>query len=257
MITAGGHKLGKHAPKPVSIRRHMAARQLLSQLPAAPAKRDWTTDVKFPAGVMGNDALGDCTAAGIGHWIQVATANNGNEITPSDADVIKFYSGSTGYDPEDPNTDQGGVEADVLAYAKSTGMGGIKIDGFAPCQAQNLGELRQIVNTFGGAYIGLALPKTIESQGEDDGSVWSVDISAGGDAERGSLGGHCVVLEAFDAGCFTAITWGIRVYLTNSFMAAYNDEGWAILANGLWAPNGTTPAGDTVPSYDGFLAAVT
>jgi hypothetical protein len=197
-----------------------------------------------------------CTASGIGHWIQVATANNGAEVTPSDADVVKFYSGSTGYNPADPSTDQGGVEADVLAYAKKVGMGGFKIDGFAAAQAQNLPQMQQIVNTFGGAYIGLALPKTIEAQGEYDGATWDVDLSAGADAERGSLGGHCVIVEKYDGRGFWILTWGIRIYLTNDFMAGYNDEAWAMLANGLWAPKGITPAGDAVPAYDGFLAAV-
>jgi hypothetical protein len=256
ITTAAGNKLGKHAPKPVSLAHHMAARQLLAQLPPAPETRDWLGAVSFPAGVMGNDTLGDCTAAGIGHWIQVATANNGAEVTPSDADVVAFYSGSTGYDPADPSTDQGGVEADVLAYAKKVGLGGTKIDGFAAAQAQNLPQLQQIVNTFGGAYIGLALPKTIEAQGENDGATWYVDLSAGADAERGSLGGHCVIVEAYDADGFTILTWGIRVRVTNDFLTAYNDETWALLANGLWAKKGVTPAGDAVPAYDGFLAAV-
>ena len=215
----------------------------------------------FPAGLKRNGDLSDCTAAAVAHIIQTWTANNGSEVDPSDDDVVTFYSGSTGYFVGDPSTDQGGVEADVLAYFKNTGMAGLKIDGFAPAESSNLAELRQVVNTFGGAYIGLALPRTIETQGEYDGATWDVDLSAGTDAEPGSLGGHAVVVEAYDADGFTTVTWGIRVYMTNSFMLGYGHpavggEAWAMLANGLWAPKGTTPAGDAVPAYDGYLAAV-
>lgn len=245
-------KLGKLAPKPVGVRHLMAARQLLAALPEAPDARDWTQALTLPCGVMGNDALGDCTAAGVGHIIQAWTANNGAEKTPSDAQVIAFYSATTGYNPADPSTDQGGVEADVLLGAKTIGLGGFKIDGFAQAQAQNLPELRQVVNTFGGAYIGLALPKTIESQTD----VWEVDLAQGENAERGSLGGHCVVVEGYDRGGFWILTWGVKKYVTNNFLLAYNDETWALLANGLWAPKGMTPAGDTIPAYDGFLGAV-
>lgn len=256
MTTAGGHRLGKAAPRPVSLAHRMAARQLVASLPPAPDARDWTTGMAFPAGVMGNDRLGDCTAAGFGHWVQAATSANGSEVTISDDDILKLYEGSTGYNPADPSTDQGGVEAEVLTYLKGIGCGGFKIDGFASAQAQNLGEIRQIVNTFGGCYIGLSLPRTIEAQGEGDGATWSYDPTAGADAEPGSLGGHCVVIEAYDADGFLVVTWGVRVRLTNDFMAAYNDEAWALLANGIWAPKGKTPAGDLVPAYDGFLAAV-
>jgi hypothetical protein len=259
--TAGGHKLGKHAPKPIPIRHRMAARQLMATLPPAPATRDWTKAMTFPAGVMGNDALSDCTAAAVGHIVQAWSANNGSQITIPDAAIIKFYSDSTGYIPGDASTDQGGVEAEVLACAKTNGCGGYKIDGFAPADSSNLAELRQVVNTFGGAYIGLALPRTIETQGEYDGATWDVDLSAGTAAEPGSLGGHAVVIEAYDANGFTIVTWGVRVYMTNSFMLGYGHpavggEAWAMLANGLWAPKGTTPAGDAVPAYDGYLAAV-
>jgi len=245
-------RLGKRAPRQLPVRHLMASRRMLAEMPPAPPTRDWTTAMTFPCGEMGNDTLGDCTGAGAGHWIQAVTANASTEVTVSDADVIAFYSGSTGYVPGDSSTDQGGVEADVLEYWKETGLAGIKLDGFAQAQAQNVGEAQQVVNTFGGGYIGLALPKTVESQGD----VWDVDLTAGADAERGSLGGHCVVLEGYDQGGFWFITWGMKKYMTIAFLRAYNDELWAPLASGIWAPNGKSPAGDTVPALDADLAAV-
>lgn len=248
-------RLGKLAPRAISLRHMMASRRMLAQMPPAPEERDWTTKVAFPAGAMGNDELGDCACAFWGHFVQALTANASTEVTISDADIIALYSGAAGYVPGKPATDQGSIIAAVLAYLQKTGCGGIKLDGFAQAQAQNLPQLRQIVNTFGGADIGLALPKTVESA-ENQGDTWDVDLTAGADAERGSLGGHSVAVEGYDQGGFFVISWGEKIYLTNAFMYAYNDEGWAPLASGVWAPKGVSPAGDTVPALDADLAAV-
>lgn len=249
-------RLGKLAPRVLSVRHLMASRRMLAQMSTAPDARDWTTKVTFPAGAMGNDDLGDCSCAFFGHFIQALSANASAEVTISDADIIALYSGACGYDPANPASDQGGVIADVLAYLQKTGCGGIKLDGFAQGMATNLPQLRQIVNTFGGADIGLALPKTIESE-ENQGDTWDVDLTAGADAERGSLGGHSVVVAGFTQDGFWIISWGEKIFLTNDFMEAYNDEVWAPLASGIWAPNGVSPAGDAVPALDADLLAVT
>lgn len=70
------------------------------------------------------------------------------------------------------------------------------------------------------------------------------------------FGGHSVAVEGYDRGGFYVISWGEKIYLTNAFMAAYNDEMWAPLASGIWAPNGVSPAGDAVPALDADLQAV-
>lgn len=245
-------KLGKRAPAILPVKHLMASRRMMAAMPPAPDTRDWTAKVTFPAGAMGNDTLGCCAESAIGHLYQTLTANASMEVTIPDSAIIQLYSGAAGYVPGDAATDQGSVIADVLAYVQKNGCGGIKIDGFAQAQARNLGQIRQVVNTFGGCDIGLALPKTIESQGD----TWDVDLTAGVDAERGSLGGHSIVLEGFDQDGFWGCSWGEKKYLTNAFMDCYNDEAWAILASGLWAPNGTSPAGDSVPGLDADLQAV-
>lgn len=245
-------RLGKRAPRVLPVRHMMASSRVLAQMPLAPDVRDWTEKMSFPAGEMGNDALGDCAEAAVAHLIQALTANASTEVTPPDSAVIGLYSAAAGYVPGDPSTDQGSVIADVLAYVQKDGFAGVKLDGFAQGMATNLTQMRQIVNTFGGADIGLALPRTVESQGD----TWDVDLTAGQDAERGSLGGHSVVVEGYDQSGFIVVTWGIKKYLTNAFMSAYNDELWAPLASGIWVVNGKSPAGDTVPQLDADLQAV-
>ena len=248
-------RLGKRRPAVLPVAHMMASRRVLAEMPAAPETRDWSTKMTFPAGAMGNDDLGDCAEAAIGHLIQALTANASTEVTPPDSAIIQLYSGAAGYVPGKPETDQGSIIADVLKYVQTQGVDGYRIDGFAQGMATNLPELRQIVNTFGGADVGLALPKTIE-RAESQGDTWDVDLTAGQDAERGSLGGHSVVVEGYDQGGFFIVTWGLKIYVTNAFMMAYNDEAWGILASGIWAPKGVSPAGDTVPQLTAELAAV-
>ena len=72
----------------------------------------------------GNDQLGDCTAAAAAH-IETALSQfgQGTPVVVSNADVIKFYSGSTGYVPGNARTDQGGDMVTVQKYWQQTGIG--------------------------------------------------------------------------------------------------------------------------------------
>jgi hypothetical protein len=56
------------------LRRRTAAHKMLASLPPPPAAVDNTCGVTA-WGMMSNDQLGDCTIAGIGHSIQVASLN--------------------------------------------------------------------------------------------------------------------------------------------------------------------------------------
>ena len=54
---------------------------------------------------LGHDAqrqLGDCTIAGVGHAIQVWTANNGGIVTVPDSTIESYYEKWDGYVPGKP-----------------------------------------------------------------------------------------------------------------------------------------------------------
>ena len=60
-----------------------------SALAPAPPSCDYTTALPADLGMMGNNALGDCTCAALGHALQVWTANANPPIdTEPDADWI-------------------------------------------------------------------------------------------------------------------------------------------------------------------------
>ena len=116
-----------------SLRSYMTG----TTLPTAPDSFDYTgpastalamilangPDPTAPAGVSPS-GLGDCTAAGPAHIIDVVTANNGNPVVLSAADTVKFYGLSTGYVIGDESTDNGGDEVQVCTYWQQHGYDG-------------------------------------------------------------------------------------------------------------------------------------
>ena len=72
-------------------------------------------------GMLGNDTVGDCVVAGSCHETMLWTAEGGKPATFTDANAISDYSAITGYNPNDPNTDQGTVVRDALLYRQKTG----------------------------------------------------------------------------------------------------------------------------------------
>jgi hypothetical protein len=226
-------RLGRRPPTPHAQARLLRLSNYMA-LPPAPPSADWLSKVTNP-GVMLNDSLGDCTCAGLAHAIQVWTAANGNQITVSDADVLKAYEESCGYDPSDPMTDQGGIETSVLNYARLTGVGGHKIGAYVAVNIQDEAHVRSALDLFGGLYLGVALPLSAQQQ-----DVWRVALSAGSSATKGSWGGHCVFVAAYDDAGLTCITWGEKKRMSWDWFFAYCDECYALLSND-WV-TGVTPA---------------
>jgi hypothetical protein len=228
-------KLGRKAIKTDS-RTLMLANYLTAKLPKPPAKVDWTKGVTS-WGMMKNDTLGDCTIAGVGHAIQVWTANTGKMQTVPDSTVVSYYEKWDGYNPSDPSTDRGGIELDVLNDWKKNGFSGHKLAAFADPKVSDIVQIRQSISLFGGVYIGLSLPLTAQSQ-----AVWDVVPNGGAKAKKGSWGGHCVFVCKYDAKTLTCITWGQLKPMTIAFWNKYCDEAHTLLSPDWIAAKGA-PSG--------------
>jgi hypothetical protein len=207
-------------------------------LPPPPIAVDWYSKVtSWP--LDGNDSLGDCTCVGVAAAIQQWTTYTGAPKVLTTGQVISFYE-KFGYVPGKPDTDQGAVEADVLSTWRDVGIEGDKLDGFVSLNPINLNDIRDSVNWFGNAYLGISLP--IAAQNMD---MW--DVPAGqkltGDWEPGSWGGHCVVTPGYDAQVFRFNKWGELGSMTPAFMSAYLDEAYGLLNHDFITGAGTTPAG--------------
>lgn len=242
-------KLGRKAIKTDS-RTLRLAKYLTPALPDPPPSVDWTKGIT-DWGMMLNDKLGDCTIAGLGHAIQVWTANTGSEFTPSDDMIESAYEDWDGYVPGNPDTDQGGVELDVLNKWKKLGFGGHSLLAFADPRVSNITEIRQSIALFGGVYIGINLP--ISAQNQD---VWRVVFDPGdGSAKPGSWGGHAVFVPAYDQNGFTCITWGQLKKMTWNFWDKYVDESHVLL-NQDWLANGKSASGFDLAQLQADLAAI-
>lgn len=218
-----GMHLGKRRPRHDARVPRLA--RYLAAFPDAPAASDYTGKLAV-LGMMGNDSLGNCTCAAVGHAVQVWSSQASAEATIADADIISLYE-RFGYNPANAASDQGCVETDVLTSWLRQPVAGHTIDAYAYVDPANLTEVKAAVNLFGVVYIGLALPSAWQSM-----DVW--DVPAGqaltGAFEPASWGGHAVVVAAYDAAGVTIITWGALKRITWAGWSAYCDEAYAILS---------------------------
>lgn len=211
--------------------------ELTTKLPSPPPAVGWYTGAPVTTGgpalpavkswpVFLNNDLGDCTIAGIAHLIQLWNILTGSPFSITDADVLKEYSRLCGYIPGDPNTDQGGVESDLLSKWQSSGIFGHKIDGFVGVNPKSLSQMKDAIWLFGGVYLGIELPLSAQNQ-----TIW--DVPPGGpvgDGEPGSWGGHCTLGVALDNRYMAMVTWGSIQLATIEWISTYCSEAYAILS---------------------------
>ncbi len=184
---------------------------------------------------MLNDTLGDCTIAGVAHAIQVWSVNTGSIVTTPDPTVESYYEKWDGYVPGQPNTDNGGIELDVLNDWQKQGFDGRPLLAFTNAKYTNLVEIRQSIALFGGVYIGISLPVSAQKQ-----DVW--DVVPGAAGKKGSWGGHCVFVPKYDQHGFTCITWGGLKTMTVAFWKKYCDEAHTLLGQD-WLTTKGSPSG--------------
>ena len=242
-------RLGRRPPDPKAQARLLKLSNYMA-LPPAPPSADWLAKVSNP-GVMLNDSLGDCTCAGYGHYIQVATANNGSQVTVPDSAVLACYEGACGYDPSDPSTDQGGIETSVLNYMRNPGMAGHKLGAYVSVNIQDEEHVKSAIALFGGLYLGVALPLSAQSQ-----DVWRVALSSGSSAAKGSWGGHCIFVAAYDDAGLTCITWGMVKRMSWDWFFAYCDEAYALLSDDWVNGSAAAPSGFNLAALQADLQAV-
>ena len=223
MITPA--KLGKK-PAKFDVRTLQISKYMV-KMPHVPINFNWFD--KVPSWPMyGNDTLGDCVEAAMGHSLEQWTIYaNPPGFVPSEPDVIRAYSDISGYVPNDPTTDNGTVLLDALNYWRKTGIaGGHKIAGFVAINPRHVLELESAVWLFGNVIIGLQMP--LSAQGQNSWVIAPEGLT--GPRRPGSWGGHCVPVVGLQPNGTTVVTWGQTLEMSKPFFAEYSDEAYAVLS---------------------------
>jgi hypothetical protein len=203
--------------------------------------------------VAGNDRLGDCTAAQLFHYWCVVLGNTLG-LTPELvaellADVVPFYSASTGYVPGDPATDQGADELTVIQFAKSRGLAGHRIQGAISVDATNPTLVATANWLFGGTSLCVELPSAWTAN-EPSGPGFTWDVNGPPNPQQG----HCICGVGHNNMGLQIDTWGLvsdsePSTVTWAALAAYGATSAGGSLNAFLAPEwvskvtGNCPAG--------------
>jgi len=204
-------------------------RDVSVSLPPVPTFAFGYGNVFVDWGMLGNDRYGDCVFAGADHehmlWNKLAK----HPVSFTAANALADYSAVTGFDPNDPSTDNGAYVRDAMSYRRNTGMIGAdglrhKIDAYVQIPAADFNLMLRCVWTFGVVGIGFNFPDSAWAQ-FDNRVPWSVVDGANVE------GGHYVPMvgSVDPRSGATCVTWGKRQVMSRLFYETYNDEAWVPL----------------------------
>lgn len=245
---------GRRTPHPADTHPRLFARTVLRSgySGTVPDECDYHSGITFPGYL--NDRIGDCTIADSGHAEQVFSHfGQGTTVTVTDQDVLTVYERVSGYDPSDPDTDQGCIIQDVLSDWRRNGLAGHKILAFLQVDHTSKDETAACCWLFGGVRLGVYLPQSA-LDAFDTGSRWDYDPMA----DNTILGGHDVRIVGYDtpSATFTVVTWGALVTVTWEWVQAFTEEAWAE-CDGEWIKSGKAPEGLDVATLNAAFAELT
>ena len=249
-------RLGKQpaAPKPTDFK--FAAFTAAISLPSTPSRfghgnayDDWK--------MLGNDLYGDCVWAGAAHeHMLLNKVVHKVDVAFDDETVLGDYAAATGFDRNDPSSDNGTNVHDALDYRRKTGIVDAEgkrhtIGAYVSLDPKNWQHLEQAAYIFGAVGIGFKFPDSAMEQFHA-GEPW--DPVDGAKIE----GGHYVPvvgsLHAPDQA--SAITWAKRQFFTKAFYEQYNDEAWAYITPEELRSDGTGLHGFDIEKLNAYLAAL-
>lgn len=233
------YKLGKKKAVHSPLTKKLTA-PLKKAVGDIPDNINWINGVTWP--MWNNDKIGCCTQVSVASALRTWTYNVSEEIMLSDKQVIDNYSAESGYNPENPSSDQGGVETEVLRKwcidGYETPSGNIKLNDFGYVNPKDTDNVKRAIYLFGGLYIGLSLP---QYSLEIPNGVWDIQYF-----NNQIAGGHAVYLHGFDDSYLYLNTWGSEWKMTWSFFEKYCDEAYGLISNEWINKNATSPLGESL-----------
>lgn len=172
--------------------------------------------------MLGNDQVGDCAVAGSIEEIRLLNAERGVTVPFTTATALRNYSDITGYNPSDPNTDQGTDMAELYRYRKHTGIiddAGKRhtLAAYVGLTPGNWDELLQALYLFQVVGIGIQCPDYLQTQFAH-GGPWT--------PLRGHhdiVGGHYIPAVARNGNSIDILTWGRSIKMTRAFYQRFSN----------------------------------
>lgn len=214
---------------------------------ALPPVLAWERPIEWD--MLGNDTVGDCVIAKTLHQIMAwrAVANAGSPASFTKQQAIDLYSAVTGYDPSNPDTDQGTDPVAMLQYWQKNGVFGHKIEGGVSLDISNLDALKAAIYLFGGIEFDINVPAYIMNV--PAGGSWS---NTGGD--QSVLGGHSILAIGYGSEGFRIVSWGTTYTANFDFWSQFLIGSTAAVSEDFIKQNGRTPGAGL--DLQGLLAAL-
>lgn len=222
-------KLGKLPARKDSVSFKLAQYLNLSALPTPPSKAGHQSLVTDWQGMLGNDQYGCCVWAGAAHETILWNKEAGHIVGFSTAGVLSDYSAVTGFNPNDPNTDQGTDMQVAASYRRKTGVKDAhgerhKVAAYLAIKTGDSTELKQAIYLFSNVGIGIQFPRSAMSQ-FNAGKPWTVVSGSPID------GGHYVPAVGYDSKYVYVVTWGRVQKMSWGFFKKYCDEAIVYLSD--------------------------
>ncbi len=201
-------------------------------------------------GMLGNDQVGDCVLAGAGHEHMIWNAAAGKPVPKfTDECIISDYSAITGYNPNDPNSDQGTDMRAAAKYRMKTGIidaAGVrhKIGAYVFIDSSNLDHILEAAYLFGAVALGVDMPQSAMDQ-FNSGLPWSVVKNSPIE------GGHYVPLVANRVDP-TIVTWAQLQRVKTAFLKKYCNTAVAYITEEYLAA-GKSPEGFDLAALQSHL----
>jgi hypothetical protein len=256
-------RLPRRSDPRISLYKDLLRKQVT--LPPLPATIDYTAGMPADLGMMLNSEIGDCTAAAVGHILQLWTfhaAGAGAMLTIPDSAVLALYEATSGYIPGDPDTDNGANEQTVLDYWIAKPVDGNELLAQVYVDSANMPEVYRAIWEGGGVYVGMNVPEYFGGAMENPGAVWDVPGSSGIplNADTTIVDGHAFIAAGYElpgTGYIPIISWGAVYYVTRAFWQTFVDEAH-LLANKDWIEaSGMSPAGMSIEELVALMAQLT
>ena len=236
MAEMPGVALGKRDYK--YDRRTISLGEILTPMEPPPATFDYDKGKKaFPLDAWGNDKYGDCVFVSQANGlVRLERAEHRRTPNVTAETVVDKYSSLTGCKSPGDVYDSGYVILDALRDWRNNGWKigkkDVKISAFGELNYNDGQELRTAIWLLSGVHLGLSLPSNLYYNNlVHEGATWDLPNPNDDRYENrpGSWGGHAVYSKKYDEGGIEILTWGMRVYCTNAFLARYLDEAWAVV----------------------------